>query len=116
MRTLAVRGAALALVAAIGNTVVTEASHAQAVPTPPTFSKQAFDTSGAPLTGPVSVGQTIQYVLSYSTGTSPLSQVTIDDILSSNLTYVDPSIVAPPGWTWTLPGYSPGNYAVYSNP
>jgi uncharacterized repeat protein (TIGR01451 family) len=116
MRTLAARGAALALVAAIGNAAVIGASHGQGVPTPPSVTKQALGPNGAPLTGPVSVGQTIQYVLSYNPGTSPLSQVTIDDTLSPNLVYVNPSIVAPPGWSWTTPPYGVGNHEVYSNP
>ena len=79
------------------------------------FTKQAFDANGAPLTGPVAVGQTINYVLSYSPGTTPSGPVTIDDTLSPNLSYVNPSITAPPGWTWTTPPYSVGNHETYSN-
>ena len=65
----------------------------------------------------MSVGQTIQYVLSYNPGTSALGSVTIDDTLSSNLTYVNPSVVMPPGWT-SNPStpYSIGNHTQYSNP
>jgi uncharacterized repeat protein (TIGR01451 family) len=116
MRALVSRVAMLALAAALGNAALTNAGHAQGVSTPPAFIKQALDANGASLTGPVSVGQTIQYVLSYNSGTSPLGAVTINDTLSSNLAYVNSSIVAPPGWTWTLPGYSPGNHETYSNP
>jgi hypothetical protein len=110
---------ALALAAAIGSAAVPDTGHAQAVPTPPTpptFTKQAFDANTElPLTGPpVSVGQTIEYVLSYKPGTAPTGPVTIDDTLSSALAYVGP-ILAPPGWTWTLPPYSVGNHEVYSN-
>lgn len=115
MRALVSRVAMLALVAAIGNAAVTDPGHAQGASIPPAFTKQALDNNGVPLAGPVSVGQTIQYVLSYNSGTSPLGAVTINDTLSSNLAYVNSSIVAPPGWTWTLPGYSPGNQEVYSN-
>jgi uncharacterized repeat protein (TIGR01451 family) len=114
MRAL-VSGVALLALAAIGNAAVTDAVHAQPAPTPPGFTKQALDANGAPLTGPVSVGQTIRYVLSYNSGTSPLGAVTIKDTLSSNLAYVNQSIVAPPGSTWTLAGYSPGNQETYSN-
>jgi hypothetical protein len=125
MRTLAARGAALALVAAIVSPAI-EASHAQVVApaitpaptngTPPLrFTKQALDANGVPLTGPPSVGQTIQYVLSYNAVTSPLGFVTVDDTLSPNLAYVNPSIAAPPGWTWSLPPYSVGNHETYSN-
>jgi uncharacterized repeat protein (TIGR01451 family) len=79
------------------------------------FTKQAFDTSGAPLSGPVAIGQTINYVLSYNPGTTAAGPVTIDDTLSPNLTYVNPSITAPPGWTWTTPPYVSGNHETYSN-
>src|ERR1700688_1154166 len=116
MRALVRNVAMLSIAAAIGNVAVPDAGHAQGVSTPPTFTKQAFDANGAPLTGPPQVGQTINYVLSYSGGTSALGPVTIDDTLSANQTYVNSSIVAPPGWTWTLPGYSPGNHETYSNP
>src|SRR4051794_14480840 len=114
MRAL-VSGVALLALALLGNAAVTDASHAQSV-SKPTFTKQALDASGAPLTGPVAVGQTIQYVLSYNPGTSSLGAVTINDTLSSNLAYVNQSIIAPPGWSWSLPGYNPGNQEVYSNP
>jgi hypothetical protein len=80
------------------------------------FTKQAFDANGAPVTAPVAIGQTINYVLSYSPGTTPSGPVTIDDTLSPNLSYVNPSITAPPGWTWTTPPYSVGNQETYSNP
>ena len=116
MRASLVRAFISAFVAAAGGLTFSDASHAQ-VTSAPTFNKQAVDASGAPLTGPVSVGQTIQYVLSYSTGTTlPTGTVSIDDTLSANLAYVNASIVAPPGWSWTLPGYSPGNHEVYSHP
>src|SRR6202030_2024215 len=93
----------------------TDAGHAQGV-SKPTFTKQAFDANGAPLTGPVSVGQTIQYALSYSSGSFSLSPATIDDTLSPNLAYVNPSIIAPPGWTWNpSTPYSIGNHTQYSN-
>jgi hypothetical protein len=105
----------LALAATLGNAAVTDAGHAQDV-SKPTFTKQAFDANGAPLTGSVSVGQTIQYVLSYNSGSFSLSPATIDDNLSPNLAYVTPSIIAPPGWTWNpSTPYSIGNHTQYSN-
>jgi hypothetical protein len=116
MRALVSNVAMLSLAAAISNVAVPDAGHAQGVSTPPTFTKQAFDANGAPLTGPPQVGQSINYVLSYSGGTSALGPVTIDDTLSANQTYVNSSIVAPPGWISTLPGYYPGNHETYSNP
>jgi hypothetical protein len=115
-------------VAAIGIVVVTGVGHAQIVPPggssdstngapaqPWDFTKQALDANGAALVGSVAVGQTIQYVLSYKPGASSSGPVNIVDDLSSNLAYVNQSIVAPPGWTWTKPEYN-GNHEVYSNP
>lgn len=114
MHILRAKTAALALVAVIGTTAVTNAAPAQAALEQPPFIKQALGPNGQPLTGPVSVGQSIQYVLFYNSST-PLGSVTINDTLSSNLSYVNPSIVAPPGWTWTQPPYSVGNHETYSH-
>ena len=80
------------------------------------FTKQAFDANGAPLTGPSrSVRRSITSSAT-APGTTPSGPVTIDDTLSPNLSYVNPSITAPPGWTWTTPPYSVGNQETYSNP
>jgi hypothetical protein len=116
MRALVSSVAIVAIAAAIVNVTVPNAVHAQGVSTPPTFTKQALDANGTPLTGPPQAGQTIHYVLSYSGSTSALGPITIDDTLSANQTYVNSSIVAPPDWIWTLPGYNPGNHETYSNP
>jgi hypothetical protein len=107
---------ALAVLASIAAACAQQVSTTAAAPPQPwNFTKQAFDVSGAPLTGPVAIGQTINYVLSYSPGTTASGPVTIDDTLSPNLSYVTPSIIAPPGWTWTMPAYSVGNHETYSN-
>jgi hypothetical protein len=109
--------------AALGIAVGVVPSSAQIVSTtalsqeqPWNFSKQAFDANGAPFSGPVAVGQTINYVLSYQPGGSASGPVTITDTLSPNLSYVNPSISAPPGWSWTMPPYNIGNSETYSNP
>jgi uncharacterized repeat protein (TIGR01451 family) len=112
---IAANRAAFLFVIAIGSLAANGTARTQSIPEQPRFTKQALDANGVPLTGPVAVGQTIQYVLSYNPGASSLSAVSIDDTLSANLAYVNSSIAAPPDWTWTLPGYSPGNHEVYSN-
>jgi len=79
------------------------------------FTKSAYDAQGNPLTGPVSVGQIIQYVLRYSPPVSGSSgPVTIVDTLSPNQSYVAGSIVAP-GWTLSTPEYNL-NTETYSSP
>ena len=79
------------------------------------FYKEAYDTNGAPLSGPVSVGQVIQYVLYYLRPTGGTSgPVTINDTLSAAQTYVPNSIVAP-GWSVSTPEYL-ANHEVYSAP
>ncbi|MEI9990601.1 MAG: DUF5979 domain-containing protein [Rhizomicrobium sp.] len=97
--------------------------------TSPDFTKTAYqvDSSGnlvldsngnpVPFTGSVHVGDEVEYVLTYKVPTTGATgPVTITDTLSANQTYVDPSIQAPPGWTYpTSPGY-PGNAETYSNP
>tara|TARA_R110000868_G_scaffold107750_2_gene294702 strand:- start:23335 stop:26343 length:3009 start_codon:yes stop_codon:yes gene_type:complete len=77
------------------------------------FRKEAYDTNGAPLTGPVSVGQIIQYVLYYARPTSGATgPATINDTLSAAQTYVPNSIVAP-GWSVSTPEYL-ANHEIYS--
>jgi len=122
MRALASQIVMLTFAAMIGDAGFTDRAHAQVVVNPPAasippaFAKQALDNKGVALTGPVSVGQTIQYVLSYKPGTFSLSPATIDDTLSSSLTYVNGSLATPPGWTWNpLLPYSVGNHTQYSN-
>jgi hypothetical protein len=123
MRNLIPKRAGLMIAVTINSIFAPNAIHAQPAPTPPAFTKQALDANGAPLTGPVAVGQTIQYVLGYSASTLPAGPLTIGDTLSANLAYVNPSIVAPPDWSWTPgPGptppvpYSIGNQETYNNP
>lgn len=87
-------------------------------PNPPSssdFTKTAYDENGAPVTGPVLIGQTIEYVLRYKrpmTGTS--GPATIVDTLSASQTYVAGTIVAP-GWTPSTPEYN-ANQETYSSP
>ncbi|MEJ0027653.1 MAG: DUF5979 domain-containing protein [Rhizomicrobium sp.] len=97
--------------------------------TSPNFTKTAYqvDSSGnlvldsngdpVPFSGSVHPGDRIEYVLTYKPPASGSSgPATITDTLSANQSYVDPSIQAPPGWTYpTSPGY-PGNVETYSNP
>lgn len=79
------------------------------------FTKSAYDDQGNPLSGPVAVGQTIQYVLRYKPPANGSSgPVTIVDTLSSNQTYVPGTIVAP-GWTPSTPEYNL-NQETYSSP
>lgn len=79
------------------------------------FTKSAYDEQGNPLSGPVAVGQTIQYVLRYKPPVSGSSgPVTIVDTLSPNQTYVPGTIVAP-GWTPSTPEYNL-NQETYSSP
>jgi hypothetical protein len=82
---------------------------------PDDFSKKAYDENGNPLSGPVAVGQVIQYVLRYKLplgGTS--GHATINDTLSANQTYVPGSVDAP-GWSLSTPVYNL-NHEVYSSP
>jgi hypothetical protein len=58
MRALVSSVAIVAIAAAIVNVTVPNAVHAQGVSTPPTFTKQALDANGTPLTGPPQAGQT----------------------------------------------------------
>ena len=81
------------------------------------FTKTAYDANGNVLTGPVSVGQVINYVLTYKPPTSGSSgPVTIVDTLSPNQSYVNGSLQAA-GWSWVPAApYSVGNQTTYSNP
>ncbi len=103
--------------AAVVAIVVLAATFAYPNAWPITLTKEALDESGNPISGTLTVGDTINYVLSYSgaPNSPPLSNVTIDDVLSPNQTYVDGSIVAPPGWSWTTPPYASGNHTQYSH-
>lgn len=79
------------------------------------FNKTAYDANGVQLTGPVPVGQVIQYVLRYGRPNSGTSgPATINDTLSASQTYVPNSIVAP-GWSASTPEYQ-ANHEVYSSP
>jgi hypothetical protein len=78
------------------------------------FEKKAYKPDGTPWSGPVNVGDTVKYVLSYKPGTTNSGPVTIDDTLSPNQTYVAPT--QGPGWTWGSSPYSVGNQEKYVNP
>lgn len=82
---------------------------------PYNFEKKAYKPDGTPWAGPVNVGDTVKYVLSYKPGTTPSGPVTIDDQLSSNLSYVGPT-TSSPGWTWGSSPYVTGNKEKYVNP
>ncbi|MGV8996601.1 MAG: hypothetical protein ACOH12_06605 [Parvibaculaceae bacterium] len=68
------------------------------------FTKTAYDGSGNVLTGPLALGQIIQYVLRYNPA-STSGPVTITDVLSANQTYVPNTIIAP-GWSASTPEYN----------
>ena len=91
------------------------AAPAQDANNPYNFEKKAYKPDGTPWTGPVNVGDTVKYVLSYKPGTTPSGPVTIDDQLSPNLSYVAPT-TSSPGWTWGSSPYSTGNVETYSHP
>lgn len=79
------------------------------------FYKEAYDQNGVQITGPVSVGQVIQYVLRYARPLSgSIGPSTITDTLSAGQSYVPNSIVAP-GWSYSTPEYL-GNQETYSSP
>lgn len=79
------------------------------------FTKDAYDQSGNLLSGPVAVGQIIQYVLRYKPPLSGTSgPATINDTLSANQTYVAGSVNAP-GWSLSTPVYNL-NHETYSSP
>ena len=88
---------------------------AQDANNPYTFEKKAFKPDGTPWTGPVNVGDTVKYVLSYKSGTTNSGPVTITDTLSPNLSYVAPT-TSSPGWTWGSSPYSTGNAETYNHP
>lgn len=84
-----------------------------ALPGDSSFNKQALDESGNPITGPVSVGDTITYVLSYAASTQ--GPLTITDTLSPNQRYVSGSLQAPTAWTWSpAQPYSVNNSTTYT--
>ncbi|MEA2976998.1 MAG: hypothetical protein QOF19_2518 [Alphaproteobacteria bacterium] len=80
------------------------------------FKKEAFKPDGTPWTGPVHVGDIINYVLSYKPGTTSSGPVTIDDTLSPNLTYVAPTKASDSSWTWSSSPYSIGHHEQYKHP
>ncbi|WP_412050835.1 VWA domain-containing protein [Hoeflea sp. Naph1] len=83
---------------------------------PWSFEKNAYKPNGTPWTGPVSVGDTVKYVLSYTGNDVDFSgPVKIVDTLSPSQTYVAPTTAAP-GWTFGATPYSSGNMETYINP
>lgn len=80
---------------------------------PYAFEKKAFKPDGTPWSGPVNVGDTVKYVLSYKPGAVPSGPVTIDDQLSPNQTYAAPT--NGPGWTWGSSPYTSGNHETYTS-
>lgn len=100
----------------------------------PDFTKAAYqvDSSGnlvldsngnpVPVTGPVHVGDQIEYVLTYKApATGSTGAISITDTLSANQSYVGASLVTPTGWTpstgTTTPvPYGTGNQQTYTNP
>ncbi len=106
----------LAAALAIFATLVVGASAQQVDPANPyAFEKKAYKPDGTPWTGPVNVGDTVKYVLTYKPGTSNSGPVTINDTLSPNLSYVAPT-TSSPGWTWGSSPYATGNSETYSHP
>ena len=80
------------------------------------FEKNAFKPDGTPWSGPVNVGDTVNYVLSYTgNGVEFSGPVKIEDTLSPNQSYVGP-ITATPGWTWSATPYASGNSERFINP
>ena len=86
---------------------------AQDANNPYAFEKKAYKPDGTPWTGPVNVGDTVKYVLTYKPGTTLSGPVTIDDQLSPNLSYVAPT-TSVPGWTWGSSPYATGNHETYN--
>ncbi|WP_322990738.1 hypothetical protein, partial [Hoeflea sp.] len=83
---------------------------------PWSFEKNAYKPDGTPWSGPVSVGDTVKYVLSYTGNDVDFSgPVKIVDTLSPSQTYVAPT-TATPGWTFGATPYSSGNMETYINP
>ena len=80
------------------------------------FEKKAFKPDGTPWTGPVNVGDTIKYVLSYKPGATSSGAVKIDDTLSPSQSYVAPTMATDPLWTWGSLPYSAGNHEQYNHP
>ncbi|MDR3499895.1 MAG: hypothetical protein P4L72_11795 [Parvibaculum sp.] len=115
-----------AIVASVGATAFLAASRFHLAPqfgqkiggqeTPPSdFTKTAYDENGNVLSGPLAVGQVIQYVLRYKQPPNGSSgPATINDTLSANQTYVAGSVNAP-GWTLSTPVYNL-NHEIYSSP
>ena len=81
-------GVALLATVAVGVGIPAEAQASS-------LTKVAVDASGNPITGPVKVGDTVNYVLSYK-GAGPIS---ITDTPAPQLGYVGGSLKMPPGWT-----------------
>lgn len=86
-----------------------------ALPDKTQFNKQALDKDGNPITGPVSAGDTITYVLSYGAGTQ--GPLTITDTLSPNQTFVGWYGSGPPTpWTWSpMAPYSANKTTTYQH-
>jgi hypothetical protein len=91
------------------------AAPAQDANNPYNFEKKAYKPDGTPWTGPVNVGDTIKYVLTYKPGITNSGPITITDTLSPNLSYAAPTN-ASPGWTWGSSPYAVGNVETYSHP
>ncbi len=106
---------ALAMLA-IACTVQVAAQDAADPNNPFEFEKKAYKPDGTPWTGPVNVGDTVKYVLSYKPGASAPTPVTIDDTLSPNQSYVAPTTATDPLWTWGSSPYAIGNHEQYNHP
>ncbi len=110
-RMLNLAGKALIGLLALGVFAPTLASAQSADPY--AFEKKAYKTDGTPWVGPVNVGDSVKYVLSYKPGTTNSGPATIVDSLSPNQSYAAPT--TGPGWTWGGVPYSAGNAETYSS-
>ncbi|HRE60058.1 MAG TPA: hypothetical protein PL096_03005 [Micropepsaceae bacterium] len=107
-----------ALVAGFAGALGISRLAAQQTPEPEPLTKEARNEGGAVLSGAVSAGQTITYVLTYSPPPSGATgAIKISDTLGPGQTYVADSIIAPPGWDWAAaPDFASGGTEEFTHP